>query len=215
MLLPRFLSGQGPGCRRCRWWRYPRSGAGTARAHQRHRSAAGQAEQRRGQTHLRREGQGYLKSLLAALGISQDSQVLPFTRSSLQFDKISPTRAARHLFQRRRGGGIECSAARSWNCWPMTRKMAGWLFIPSMPTAARRSRAFAREEGRCRFRHAMTGRSSMGWMVADIAARQWRAAFHQSQPAFQFHRPSHPVRGGAGAAGMSPALMDRWSIAAM
>src|SRR5690349_19846676 len=36
------------------------------------------------------DGHGYLKSVLEALKISPDSQVLPFTRSSLQFDRISP-----------------------------------------------------------------------------------------------------------------------------
>src|SRR5689334_5321046 len=36
------------------------------------------------------DGQGYLRSLLAALDVPEESQVLTFTRSSLQFDKISP-----------------------------------------------------------------------------------------------------------------------------
>jgi hypothetical protein len=36
------------------------------------------------------DGHGYLASLLAALNISPESQVLPFTRSSLQFDHINP-----------------------------------------------------------------------------------------------------------------------------
>ena len=36
------------------------------------------------------DGHGYLKNMLEALKISPDSQVLPFTKSSLQFDRISP-----------------------------------------------------------------------------------------------------------------------------
>ena len=36
------------------------------------------------------DGHGYLTGLLAALNISPESQVLPFTRSSLQFDRITP-----------------------------------------------------------------------------------------------------------------------------
>lgn len=36
------------------------------------------------------DGHGYLKSILEALKVSPESQVLPFTKSSLQFDRISP-----------------------------------------------------------------------------------------------------------------------------
>ena len=36
------------------------------------------------------DGHGWLQSLLAALDVSPTSQVLPFTRSSLQFDHINP-----------------------------------------------------------------------------------------------------------------------------
>ena len=36
------------------------------------------------------DGHGYLKSMLEALKLSPESQVLPFTKSSLQFDRISP-----------------------------------------------------------------------------------------------------------------------------
>src|ERR1041385_6156514 len=36
------------------------------------------------------DGHGYLKSVLEALKVSPQSQVLPFTKSSLQFDRISP-----------------------------------------------------------------------------------------------------------------------------
>ena len=35
-------------------------------------------------------GHGYLESVLTALKVSQESQVLPFTSSSLQFDRITP-----------------------------------------------------------------------------------------------------------------------------
>ncbi|HEX4105894.1 MAG TPA: hypothetical protein VHX92_06645, partial [Rhizomicrobium sp.] len=35
------------------------------------------------------DGHGYLKSVLETLKISPESQVLPFTKSSLQFDRIS------------------------------------------------------------------------------------------------------------------------------
>ena len=36
------------------------------------------------------DGHGWLESLLKALKISPESQVLPFTRPSLQFDHINP-----------------------------------------------------------------------------------------------------------------------------
>src|SRR3954464_14171766 len=36
------------------------------------------------------DGHGYLESVLKELKVSPESQVLPFTRSSLQFDRISP-----------------------------------------------------------------------------------------------------------------------------
>src|SRR3954464_2326847 len=36
------------------------------------------------------DGHGYLKSMLDTLNLSPESQVLPFTKSSLQFDRISP-----------------------------------------------------------------------------------------------------------------------------
>src|SRR4051812_47531126 len=36
------------------------------------------------------DGHGYLRSVLEALKVSPESQVLPFTKSSFQFDRISP-----------------------------------------------------------------------------------------------------------------------------
>src|SRR4051812_22281933 len=54
--------------------------------------AALQARLARGEVKLAyaSDGHGYLKSVLEALNISPESQVLPFTQSSLQFDRISP-----------------------------------------------------------------------------------------------------------------------------
>ena len=135
------------------------------------------------------KGQGYLKSLLAALGISQDSQVLPFTRSSLQFDKISPTTPRAIYFNDDvavgsvlRGQILELLANDKEN--------GGLAFYTFDANRGEEKPRFRREEGRCSFCHAMTGRSSMGWMVADIAATA-NGEPHFTNPSQPFNFTDH------------------------
>lgn len=161
-------------------------------------------------------GHGYLKSLLAALGISQDSQVLPFTRSSLQFDKISP-KAPRAIFFNDdiavgsvlRGQILE---------FLVNDKSGDGLAFYGFDANRSEKPRFVREEGRCSFCHAMTGRSSMGWMVADISANSTGEPYftNPSQP-FNFtdHRTPFEERwGGWYVTGTSGSMVHRGNVTA-
>lgn len=161
-------------------------------------------------------GQGYLKSLLAALGISQDSQVLAFTRSSLQFDKISP-KAPRAIFFNDDIAVGSVLRGQILELLVNDKENGGLAFYGFDSNRSEKPR-FIREEGRCSFCHAMTGRSSMGWMVADISANSTGEPYftNPSQP-FNFtdHRSPFEERwGGWYVTGTSGAMVHRGNVTA-
>lgn len=113
------------------------------------------------------DGHGYLASLLSALKISADSQVLPFTKSSLQFDRISPGTPRTLYFNDdvavgavHPGGLIEILA---------NDRRGGIVFYTldnNKPGAPH-----LQEEGvRCAVCHGMVNQVTSGWMVANITA---------------------------------------------
>lgn len=161
-------------------------------------------------------GQGYLKSLLAALGISQDSQVLAFTRSSLQFDKISP-KAPRAIFFNDDVAVASVLRGQILELLANDKSGDGLAFYSFDANRSEKPR-FIREEGRCSFCHAMTGRFSMGWMVADISANATGEPYftNPSQP-FNFtdHRTPFEERwGGWYVTGTSGAMVHRGNVTA-
>jgi hypothetical protein len=113
------------------------------------------------------DGHGYLKSVLEALEVSPESQVLPFTKSSLQFDRISPATPRTVYFNDdvavgavHPGGLIEILA---------NDRRGGIVFYtidnnkPGPP--------HLQEEGaRCAVCHGMVNMVTPGWIVANIIA---------------------------------------------
>ena len=164
------------------------------------------------------KGQGYLKSLLVALGISQDSQVLPFTRSSLQFDKISPT-APRAIYFNDDVAVGSVLRGQILELLANDKENGGLAFYTFDANRSEEKPRFRREEGRCSFCHAMTGRSSMGWMVADIAATaNGEPHFTNPSQPFNFtdHRTPFEERwGGWYVTGTSGAMVHRGNVTAL
>src|SRR4051812_24121059 len=142
------------------------------------------------------DGHGYLKSMLAALKISPDSQVLPFTKSSLQFDRISPTTPRAVYFNDdvavgavHPGGLIEIIA---------NDRRGGITFYTldnKAPSAAPR----LQEEGaRCAVCHGMVNNVTSSWIVANIIA------IADGMP--QIANPAHPFD----VTDHTRAFEDRW-----
>lgn len=113
------------------------------------------------------KGLGYLKSLLEALAIAPDSQVLPFTRSSLQFDHISP-KAPRAVYFNddvsvgavHAGGLIEIIA----------NDRRGGIVFYTLDTAQAAAPRLVEESARCGACHGMVNTIAPGWIVANIIA---------------------------------------------
>jgi len=113
-------------------------------------------------------GHGYLKSVLAALKISPESQVLPFTKSSLQFDRISPGTPRAVYFNDdiavgsvHPGGLIEIIA---------NDRRGGIAFYTLDNKAPGNPPHFQTENARCAVCHGMVNTVTPGWIVANITA---------------------------------------------
>lgn len=127
------------------------------------------------------DGHGYLKSLLDALHISPESQVLPFTRSSLQFDRINP-KAPRAVYFNddvavgavHPGGLIEI----------LVNDRRGHLAFYTLDTAETGKPQIVEEGARCIACHGMVNTVAPGWIVANITATD------DGTP--QFRDPAHP-----------------------
>lgn len=114
------------------------------------------------------DGHGYLKSVLAGLKVSPESQVLPFTKSSLQFDRISPTTPRAVYFgddvavgSVHPGGLIEIIA---------DDRRGGIVFYTLDNNAPGTPPHLQKESDRCVVCHGMVNQSAPGWIVANITA---------------------------------------------
>ena len=132
------------------------------------------------------DGHGYLKSVLEALKISPESQVLPFTKSSLQFDRISPLTPRTVYFNDdvavgavHPGGLIEIIA---------NDRRGGIVFytIDNKAPDAKNSAVphLQEENARCAVCHGMVNMVTPGWIVANIIATA------DGMP--QIANPAHP-----------------------
>ncbi|HEX4177637.1 MAG TPA: hypothetical protein VHY57_04340 [Rhizomicrobium sp.] len=114
------------------------------------------------------DGHGYLASVLAALKVSPQSQVLPFTKSSLQFDRISPATPRAIYFNDdlavgsvHTGGLIEIIA---------DDRRGGIAFYTLDNNAPGTPPHFQTESARCAVCHGMVNTVTPGWIVANITA---------------------------------------------
>jgi hypothetical protein len=123
----------------------------------------------RGETKLAyaADGHGYLTSLLAALKVPAESQVLPFTQSSLQFDRISPATPRTLYFNDdvavgavHPGGLIEILA----------NDRRGGIVFYTLDNNKAGAPHLEEEGARCAVCHGMVNMVTSGWMVANITA---------------------------------------------
>jgi hypothetical protein len=113
------------------------------------------------------DGHGWLQSVLAALGVAQDSQLLTFTRSSLQFDKINP-KAPRAIYF---GDDVAIAAVVEGHVLEILANDAkGDPAFYTLDTAKTDKPKFEREGPRCLSCHGMVNSYAPGWMVANITA---------------------------------------------
>jgi hypothetical protein len=111
------------------------------------------------------DGHGYLKSVLAALKVSPQSQVLPFTKSSFQFDRISPGAPRAVYFNDdvavgsvHPGGLIEILA----------NDRRGGIVFYTLDNNAPGAPHLQAESDRCAVCHGMVNGVTPGWIVANI-----------------------------------------------
>jgi hypothetical protein len=127
------------------------------------------------------DGHGYLKSVLEALKVSPESQVLPFTKSSLQFDRIGPGSPRAVYFNDdvavgavHPGGLIEIIA----------NDRRGGIVFYTLDNAAPGTPRLQEEGSRCASCHGMVNTVTPGWIVANITA------IADGMP--QFANPAYP-----------------------
>ena len=145
-------------------------------------------------------GHGYLESVLKALKLSPESQVLPFTSSSLQFDRITPKTPRTLYFNDdvsvgavHPGGLIEILA---------NDRRGGIVFYtldnnapdPKAPGTPK----LVEESARCAVCHGMVNNVAPGWIVANIIATA------DGMP--QIPNPAHPFD----VTDQTRAFEDRW-----
>ena len=161
------------------------------------------------------DGHGYLTSLLDALNISPESQVLPFTRSSLQFDRINP-QAPRAVYFNDEvavgsvhdGGLIEIIA----------NDRRGGIAFYTLETAKTDRPKLEEEGARCVSCHGIINTAAPGWIVANITATA-DGTPHFPDPAHPFDftdqtRPFENRWGGWYVTGQSPGMRHLGNITA-
>src|SRR3954467_8183417 len=146
------------------------------------------------------DGHGYLKSVLEALKVSPESQVLSFTKSSLQFERIGPATPRAVYFNDdvavgavHPGGLIEILA---------NDRRGGIVFYTldnKAPDTKASGTPHLQEEGaRCAVCHGMVNNVTSSWIVANIIATA------DGMP--QIANPAHPFD----VTDQMRAFEDRW-----
>ena len=161
------------------------------------------------------DGHGYLTSLLGALNISPESQVLPFTRSSLQFDRINPQAPRAVYFNDEvavgsvhTGGLIEVIA----------NDRRGGIAFYTLETAKTDKPRLEEEGSRCVSCHGIINTAAPGWIVANITATA-DGTPHFPDPAHPFDftdqtRPFEDRWGGWYVTGSAPIMRHLGNITA-
>jgi hypothetical protein len=110
---------------------------------------------------------GYLKSLLQALDIPQESQVLPFTRSSFLANLISPQQPRAIYFT----DDVAVSIAQGGRVMELIANDAnGGPAFYTFATARQGNPRFQQEVALCTYCHNRTSPAASMWIVASIAA---------------------------------------------
>jgi hypothetical protein len=129
-----------------------------------------QARLERGEVKLTYDpaGNGYVRSLLAALDIPEESQVLPFTRSSFLANLISPASPRAVYFN----DDVAVGVARGGRLIEIivNDKSGGPAFY-SFATAPTEQPRFQPEVALCTFCHNRTSPAASLWIVANIPAQ--------------------------------------------
>lgn len=115
------------------------------------------------------EHHGYLPALLAALDVPPDSQVLSFTRSSLQFDRIGPKTPRAIYF----GPDIALGQVHDGKVIEIiANDRRGGVAFYTLDAAKSGEPRFTEEGDRCVACHGMVSTVAPGWIVASIAATE-------------------------------------------
>ena len=128
-----------------------------------------QAKLEKGEIKLAYEtgGHGYLKSVLAALKVSPESQVLPFTKSSLQFDRISPTTPRAIYF----GDDVAVGSVHPGGLIEIIADdRRGGIVFYTLDNKAAGTPHLQEESVRCVSCHGLVNKVTPGWIVANITA---------------------------------------------
>jgi hypothetical protein len=161
------------------------------------------------------DGHGYLRSLLAALDIPEESQVLPFTRSSFLANLISPKQPRAIYFNDdvavavAQGGSVVELIANDREDGPVFYTFA---------TRRRDNPRPAAEISRCTFCHNRTDPEASTWIVANIPAAESGQPLQRrggNDPSFDFtdHTTSFENRwGGWYVTGAIPAMRHRGNV---
>ena len=109
-------------------------------------------------------GHGYLRSVLKALDIPEDSQVLPFSKSSFQAELISPQHPRAVYFN----ADVSVAAVHGDMLEIIANNKAGGLSFYTLAKPRFDTPRFERRLGLCVECHARVGHRTVGWIVADI-----------------------------------------------
>jgi hypothetical protein len=124
---------------------------------------------------------GYLPAILRALAIPPESQVLPFTRSSFQFDLISPRHPRAVYFS----DDVSVASVQDGRVLEViVNNDKGGVAFYTFPAARQEQPRFQLEGNACIACHGMVGGRAVGWMVANITATK------DGMP--QFSNPARP-----------------------
>ena len=177
-----------------------------------------QARLDKGETKLTftENGQGYLRSLLAALEVPEESQVLTFTRSSLQFDKISPKTPRAIYFK----DDVAVAAVHQGKLLELiVNDKRGGLAFYTLDAAKTDQPRLVEEGNQCAVCHGMVNRYAPGWIVANISATtDGTPVFPDPAKPFDITGQSTPFElrwGGWYVTGMHGAMQHRGNVAAI
>jgi hypothetical protein len=160
------------------------------------------------------DGHGYLRSLLDALNIPVESQVMPFTRSSFLAGQISPKTPRTIYFS----DDVAVGVAPGGNVVELIAndRANGPVFF-TFPTRRQDNPRFTAEIARCTFCHNRNDPPASTWIVANIAATPSGQPHRRGDPDFDF--TDHATRfedrwGGWYVTGTTPAMRHRGNATA-